>query len=265
MYLTHQKKLVFLWALYRAYREDAKGVFTTSYNEAMEETKIARNTLVGIFKQLRVLDAFTFEENDDHTFTINMSDYKDFTSMIMPILDTVLGLRAKRKKNARILYNNGKNLDKLKSVLLKTKDSKALESLVLELFKSPVLESLDSLESKGDKTHKKSSQKRSSTRTKVRDAREDILVNTIKLLNELTDSKYKTGSTNKKLVYAILAQGYNEEDLLSVVAYKCQEWKGTHYEDYLRPSTLFGDNFEAYLHSAKNYKPEKQRNKGLRL
>ena len=63
MYLTRNTKLVLLWALFRAYRHDAKGVFTTSYNEAMEETKIHRNTLAGIFKRLTVLDAFTFEQN----------------------------------------------------------------------------------------------------------------------------------------------------------------------------------------------------------
>ena len=41
-----------------------------------------------------------------------------------------------------------------------------------------------------------------------------------------------------------------------VIDKQCEKWKGTEWEQYLRPATLFGAKFENYL-NAKMPKPKK--------
>ncbi len=72
-------------------------------------------------------------------------------------------------------------------------------------------------------------------------------------LNSKIKTKYRT-STKKtqSLIQARLNEGYKEEDFIKVIENKVEDW----YDDnkmskFLRPSTLFGDNFESYLNSPK--------------
>ena len=39
---------------------------------------------------------------------------------------------------------------------------------------------------------------------------------------------------------------------MQVVAYKTAEWRGTEHDGYLRPSTVFGPKFDAYLQAAQH-------------
>jgi uncharacterized phage protein (TIGR02220 family) len=41
--------------------------------------------------------------------------------------------------------------------------------------------------------------------------------------------------------------GYVEKDFMDVINKKYNDWRGTKFEAYLRPSTLFGEKFENYL------------------
>ena len=59
-----------------------------------------------------------------------------------------------------------------------------------------------------------------------------------KLINEMIKSKF--------------SMGYNKEHFFKVIDNKLASWKGTDYEKYLQPSTLFGDKFGLYL----NEKPK---------
>ncbi len=43
--------------------------------------------------------------------------------------------------------------------------------------------------------------------------------------------------------------GLTVEDFYSVIDKQYEKWKGTEYEQYLRPETLFGNKFEGYLNS----------------
>lgn len=67
-------------------------------------------------------------------------------------------------------------------------------------------------------------------------------------LNARTDSRYKPGGREtRKLIHARWAEGHRLEDFRRVHAVKAAEWKGTERARYLRPQTLYGTKFEAYL------------------
>ncbi len=70
----------------------------------------------------------------------------------------------------------------------------------------------------------------------------------ISFLNSTCKTKYKANS--KKTISLIKArekEGFTIEDFKTVITKKANEWKGTAYEKYLRPETLFGTKFEGYL------------------
>lgn len=71
-------------------------------------------------------------------------------------------------------------------------------------------------------------------------------------LNKVTGRSFKNIQSNQKLVAARLNAGYTKMDLKMVIDYKTTEWKGTDYEKYLQPSTLFRPSkFDEYLNQAK--------------
>lgn len=67
-------------------------------------------------------------------------------------------------------------------------------------------------------------------------------------LNSKSEKHFSSGSTKTKtLINARLKEGYTLEDFKYVIDIKCEEWKGTKMEQYLRPETLFSPKFEGYL------------------
>lgn len=81
----------------------------------------------------------------------------------------------------------------------------------------------------------------------------DEIKEIIDYLNTKTGCKYRytTESTNK-LIRAKLNAGFVLDDFKSVIDKKVLEWKGTEFEKYLRPYTLFGNKFEQYLNQLVN-------------
>lgn len=80
----------------------------------------------------------------------------------------------------------------------------------------------------------------------------------VDFLNSKADTNYKhtTGKT-QSLIRARMNEGFTLEDFKQVISNKCNDWKGTDFEKYLRPETLFGTKFESYLNSkAKNNNKE---------
>ena len=63
-----------------------------------------------------------------------------------------------------------------------------------------------------------------------------------------TNYRYTTNKT-QSLIRARMNEGFTLEDFKQVISNKCNEWKGTDFEKYLRPETLFGTKFESYLNS----------------
>jgi uncharacterized phage protein (TIGR02220 family) len=78
--------------------------------------------------------------------------------------------------------------------------------------------------------------------------KEEVL-KTINYLNEQIDGKFEpTFEANYKLIEKLILSNYSFDDFKIVIDKKVGQWKGTKYEQYIRPSTLFGDKFENYLH-----------------
>lgn len=76
----------------------------------------------------------------------------------------------------------------------------------------------------------------------------DRIKEIVAYLNEKTDSSYRANTPNtRKHIIARLKQEYTVDDFKHVIDVKCAEWKGTDFEKFLRPDTLFGSKFENYL------------------
>lgn len=82
----------------------------------------------------------------------------------------------------------------------------------------------------------------------IRDTNNIIYTRIIEYLNSKTGKSYKsTTRKTQSLIKARIDEGFNEEEFFKVIDNKVAEWKGTEYEKYLRPETLFGNKFEGYL------------------
>ena len=81
----------------------------------------------------------------------------------------------------------------------------------------------------------------------------------IDYLNNKTSSKFKYSSkTTQTKINARLNEGYKLDDFIVVIDKKYAEWKGTEFEKYLCPETLFGTKFEKYLNQKETKKTEPQ-------
>ncbi len=79
-----------------------------------------------------------------------------------------------------------------------------------------------------------------------------IYMSIVDHLNERCGTKYQnTAIETIQLILDKLSRGFIYEDFIKVINIKAAEWMGTDMQKFLRPSTLFGKNFESYL----NQKP----------
>lgn len=86
--------------------------------------------------------------------------------------------------------------------------------------------------------------------TKNNTKNKELYITIVSYLNEKSGMNYRAASkATQKHINARLAEGFTVEDFYSVIDKKCAEWKGTDYEKYLRPETLFGSKFENYLNA----------------
>lgn len=70
----------------------------------------------------------------------------------------------------------------------------------------------------------------------------------IEHLNLQAGTNYRASSAKtQRAIHARLAEGYTVDDFKTVIDKKCADWLHTEFEQYLRPSTLFGTKFEEYL------------------
>lgn len=79
---------------------------------------------------------------------------------------------------------------------------------------------------------------------------ENKIIYIVEYLNKKVDAKYRpdTKGTVKLLTGLLTGKNpYTVEDCIKVIDNQCAKWKGTEWEQYLRPSTLFGTKFENYL------------------
>lgn len=70
----------------------------------------------------------------------------------------------------------------------------------------------------------------------------------IDYLNTKMGTSYRASSKDtQKHIRGRFQEGYTLIDFEKVIDKKVREWKGTEFEKFLRPSTLFGSKFENYL------------------
>ena len=81
----------------------------------------------------------------------------------------------------------------------------------------------------------------------------NIFKEVISYLNEQANTSFKSGNkANQRLISARVDEGYKLEDFKTVVDNMVAKWKGTEWEQYLRPQTLFqASKFENYLNFVK--------------
>lgn len=95
----------------------------------------------------------------------------------------------------------------------------------------------------------------------------NIIINIVEYLNDKAGTRYKpTTKKTQTLIKARLKEGFTVDDFKTVINNKVKEWKGSEWEKFLRPETLFGTKFESYLNQKvvpkrvnKNYNMEHQR------
>ena len=81
-----------------------------------------------------------------------------------------------------------------------------------------------------------------------KDIYSEVCTEIIDYLNEKTSSRYRSTESTKKLIRARMEEGFAKEDFFTVIDNKVRSWKGTEWEKYLRPQTLFNaTKFQGYL------------------
>jgi uncharacterized phage protein (TIGR02220 family) len=81
----------------------------------------------------------------------------------------------------------------------------------------------------------------------------------IDYLNQKTNRKYGKIDSHIKPISNRLKDGYTEDDCKYVIDVKYQEWKGTDFEKFLTPTTLFRpSNFDKYRNQKASIETRKQ-------
>lgn len=103
-------------------------------------------------------------------------------------------------------------------------------------------------EKNSDNSEKNSTNKNKGNEIKTDENKKEDIISIIAYLNSVCGTSYKpTVSDTIELITDKLRSGFIVSDFKLVIDKKAKEWMGTDYQKFLRPSTLFGDKFEAYL------------------
>lgn len=73
----------------------------------------------------------------------------------------------------------------------------------------------------------------------------------IDALNKAAGTNYRVAAYSKRWIDKRWRDGFRLPDFEKVIANMAARWKGTEWEMYLRPETLFGNKFESYLNAPK--------------
>ena len=90
--------------------------------------------------------------------------------------------------------------------------------------------------------------KTENTKTENNNNKLSICKEVISYLNLKAKKNFKVDTaSHQKFIKARLKEGYALEDFKKVVDIMVTKWKGTEYEQYLQPQTLFGNKMDNYL------------------
>lgn len=80
-----------------------------------------------------------------------------------------------------------------------------------------------------------------------------LIYRTINYINLVSGSKLNPSEfVYNENLNNLIQKGYNFNDFKVVIDKKWNQWKGTEFEKYVRPSTLFSEKFESYLNEQSN-------------
>jgi uncharacterized phage protein (TIGR02220 family) len=107
--------------------------------------------------------------------------------------------------------------------------------------------------------HKQEVNKPSENKQKVntptapkKDKYADQTISIIEELNTVTGRNFRNTDANMKYIRARLREGFTPNDFSAVIAFKTSQWASrADMKAYLRPETLFGAKFDAYLQEAR--------------
>lgn len=75
-----------------------------------------------------------------------------------------------------------------------------------------------------------------------------IISHIVDYLNEATGKNYKKNTkATVRLIKARLNEGFTQAEFITVIDNMMDHWKGTRFQQYLAPPTLFGSKFDTYL------------------
>lgn len=107
---------------------------------------------------------------------------------------------------------------------------------------------LGSLENTLSEVQKVHTIKTENTKTENNNNKLSICKEVISYLNLKAKKNFKVDTaSHQKFIKARLKEGYVLEDFKKVVDIMVAKWKGTEYEQYLQPQTLFGNKMDNYL------------------
>lgn len=194
---------------------------------------------------------YGFSQIEDHTFHGSLKYICDWTN----ISKTSCIANLKKLLDKKLIIKKEKEINGLKFCEYSTNLNSIQETYI------PIQETLtNNIEYNIDtnKDNKLSLLDSVAEEIKPKKSKEDkILLENVKCiidyLNESIGAKYKyTTKETIKDIKARFKEGYELDDFYDVIDKKVKEWLNTDMQQYLRPSTLFGNKFENYLNQ-KNY------------
>ena len=124
----------------------------------------------------------------------------------------------------------------------------ALNGSVESTFQEVQKVHLGSVENTLSEVQKVHTIKTENTKTENNNNKLSICIEVISYLNLKAKKNFKVNTTShQKFIKARLKEGYVLEDFKKVVDIMVAKWKGTEYEQYLQPQTLFGNKMDNYL------------------
>ena len=124
----------------------------------------------------------------------------------------------------------------------------ALNGSVESTFQEVQKVHLGSVENTLSEVQKVHTIKTENTKTENNNNKLSICKEVISYLNLKAKKNFKVDTaSHQKFIKARLKEGYVLEDFKKVVDIMVVKWKGTEYEQYLQPQTLFGNKMDNYL------------------
>lgn len=174
---------------------------------------------------------YGFTQDGDTEFSGSRQYLADFTGTTRPTIDKALKeLIEKGYISKKIVTINNVNFNKYKVIL-------------------PIIQGVKKLD-RGCKETLQGYKETLHNNNIYNNSNNNSIIYIVDYLNEKAKTNYKTTTEKtKRLINARLNEKFTVEDFKTVIDNKVTEWKGTDFEKYLRPETLFGTKFESYLNA----------------